>query len=521
MLVLRRVLVASASVGLTGLAPWTGPTGCGHGSASGANEQGGPAVGASVLEFHDHLNRDGFYVDPAITKASVATLHRDTSFDGTIQGNVYGQPLYVENGPGGKGAFYVATESDDVYALDETTGGVVWHVSVGTPAKQTGAGCGNVSPIGVTGTPAIDPASRTIVFDAATADAGGSIATHTIHALSIDDGSERWRVDASTLKDPMGRSFSPQPENQRSAVLVVGGVAYVAYGGHSGDCGDYHGWLVGVPIANPAGVRTYATPARAAGMWAPGGPASDGTSIFAVTGNRTDDTSTWGGSEGVLRFEAGPTFSEQPNDYFVPDDWSTTLDPDDLDLGGSGPLVVDAPALEPSALVVAQGKDGKVYLLDRSNLGGIGTANVGSDTMVSGEFIQSGAFATVRGTTYLVLHGHRGAQGTQCPGGTSGDLLAIALDPGAPHKMKTAWCANSHRQGSPIITTSDGAHDALVWTAGAESDGALHAWDLATGAVVFGGGATQVPALRRFTTLIDVKGRLVVAADGRVYAFEP
>jgi hypothetical protein len=242
--------------------------GCGdrHAAPSG---DGGNDGGASVLQFHHHPNRDGFYVDPAITEASAATMHRDTTFDGTVDGDVYAQPLYVEDGPGGKGAFYVATENDVVVALDETTGLPVWQRSVGTPAMQTGSGCGDVWPIGVTGTPAIDLATRLLVLSAVTADASGNVATHTIHALSIDDGTERWSLDVSTLTDAFGRRFSPQAQGQRSAVLIAGGVAYVAYGGNAYDCGAYHGWLVGVPLAGPEGEKHYTTQVQGAGMWAP------------------------------------------------------------------------------------------------------------------------------------------------------------------------------------------------------------------------------------------------------------
>ena len=278
-------------------------------------------------------------------------MHRDTTFDGTISGNVYAQPLYVANGPGGAAAVYAVTENDNVYALSAATGLPLWQKNMGTPATQSGAGCGNISPIGITGTPAIDLATRTIVFDAVTADAQGNTATHTMYGLSIDNGDERWHVDVSTLTDQLGRAFSPQPSNARSAILLVNGMAYVSYGGYTGDCGNYHGWITGVSVADGLTVKTYATPALAAGMWAPGGPASDGTSIFAVTGNREPPTSAaaWNGGEGVLRFGAGLTFTEQPPDFWVPANWLTTLDPMDQDLGGSGALVVDAPAMTPSA----------------------------------------------------------------------------------------------------------------------------------------------------------------------------
>jgi hypothetical protein len=495
----------------------------GSGGSSTSGGGAGPPVGASVLQFHNHINRDGFFVDAALTRAAATGMRLDSTFDGTVQGNVYASPLYVENGPGGKGAFYVVTEDDEIYALDEATGKPVWQRSMGASAAQSGAGCGNISPIGITGTPAIDLAARLIVFDAVTTDNQGNIATHAIHALSIDDGNERWKLDVTTVRDQAGGAFSPQVQNQRSAVLVVGGVAYVAYGGNAGDCNRYHGWLVGVPLVDPSKVRAYATPATAAGMWAPGGPASDGTNIFAVTGNREGGSSTaWAGSECVYRFRADLSFSQQSADYWVPSNWND-LDVNDVDLGGSGPLVVDAPTMTPSALVIALGKDGKAYLLDRGNLGGLGVPPLAGTEILSDEIINAAAWANVPSGTYVVAHSSKGGTGTSCPKGMSGDLVAFKLDASAASKTATVWCNDNQGKGSPIITTSDGVHDALVWTAGAETSDRLHAWDLETGQPVFtgGGGADKIPNVRRFTTPIAVHGRVLVAGDGKLYALRP
>ena len=248
---------------------------------------------------------------------------------GDDSGNVYATPVYVENGPGGKGTFYVATEDANVFAIDETTGSVTWQKNVGKAANQTGAGCGNIGPIGITGTPAVDLATRLLVFDAASADGNGNIATHTIYGMSIDDGPIKWQVDVSKLTDGMGLSFSPQPQNERSAVLILNGVAYVPFGGHYGDCGSYHGWVVGVPLSG-TGATAWATQVGGAGIWGVGGAASDGTSIFVTTGNGFDSSMTWAGSEGLFRLTPGLTFSGSTMDYFVPYNWYS-LDQGDVD----------------------------------------------------------------------------------------------------------------------------------------------------------------------------------------------
>ena len=66
---------------------------------------------------------------------AAANLTRDLNFDGTISGNVYAQPLYIEGGPSGP-MIIAVTESNNVYALDATTGTVIWEVNVGSPVTS-------------------------------------------------------------------------------------------------------------------------------------------------------------------------------------------------------------------------------------------------------------------------------------------------------------------------------------------------------------------------------------------------
>lgn len=302
----------------------------------------------------------------------------------------------------------------------------------------------------------------------------------------------------------------------------------MVYGGHYGDCGTYHGWVVGVPLSG-TGAKAWATQVKGAGIWGPGGAASDGQSIFVTTGNGIGGSNTtWAESEGVFRFDPGPSYTGQTADYFAPNNWAD-LDNGDVDLSGSGPLVIDAPALTPSKLVMAQGKDGYLYLMDRANLGGIAaqpaSANVGALQVQSGEITNAGAWATVNGATYVVVRPNGGQSGIGCPNGTSGDLVAVKLDPGAQQKMTVVWCANSGGTGSPSITSSDGNADAMVWVFQADqgAGASLLSFDLATGAPVFTGGAAsdQAGPVRRFTTPIAVHGKIYVGGDDKLYAFGP
>src|SRR4029079_19217387 len=98
-----------------------------------AHLQGGGKV--NVTQFHNHDSRDGLYTDPAFTLDAAANLARDLDFDGTIVGNVHAQPLYIEGGAGGRAMIIVATESNNVYALDARDGTVTWERNVGPPVS--------------------------------------------------------------------------------------------------------------------------------------------------------------------------------------------------------------------------------------------------------------------------------------------------------------------------------------------------------------------------------------------------
>ena len=113
--------------------------------------------------------------------------------------------------------------------------------------------CGNIDPYGVTGTPVIDPASRTLFLDALTTPDGGTTEKHLIFALSIDTGAvlPGWPVDvAATVKSGTTRSPAAH-QGERGALAVVNGTLYVPYGGLYGDCTPYYGWVVAVPPATP------------------------------------------------------------------------------------------------------------------------------------------------------------------------------------------------------------------------------------------------------------------------------
>src|ERR1051325_7326121 len=250
----------------------------------------------NVPQEHNNPSRDGVYIDAAFTPAAAAGLVRDLGFDGTISGNVYAQPLYIDDGPNGRPTVIAVTESNNVYALDAIAGTVIWQVNVGTPAP-TGACPGNISPNGITGTPVVDLASRSLFFGAVI---NGSPVKHFIYSLSLDTGTTNsgWPVDVNATATYNGITFNSFIQEERGALALENGIVYVSYSGYVGDCQNYHGWVVGVAINNPANVHAWATTAPAGGgIWGHGGVASDGTNMFVVTGNTFNTGGNWMGGE--------------------------------------------------------------------------------------------------------------------------------------------------------------------------------------------------------------------------------
>lgn len=474
--------------------------------------------GESVLQHHKNPSRDGLYVDRAFTRARAVRLHRDPRFHASLKGPTYAQPLYwAASSTDDKDRLFVVTEQNEVSAFDPATGAALWRRTIGVPVPRSRLPCGNIDPLGITGTPIIDASSRTLFVDAMTTPDGGATKKHLVAALSIDDGAMRpgWPADVSGLRSGSA-VFDAPTQNQRGALALLGGTLYVPYGGHFGDCGTYHGWVVGIPLANPRSVTAWATRARGGGIWAPGGIATDRHSLFVATGN-TFSTSTWADGDAAIRLLPGPKFSGSASDYFAPADWRR-LDERDMDLGGSGPVLVRVPGSRPAEFLVALGKDGVAYVIDPARMGGVGRAAAQRHVSPHGIIGAAAAFTTSQ-AAYVVFK----SAGIGCPQGRAGDLSALTIKGSSPPAIAVAWCAEQHGTGSPIVTTTDGRSDPIVWSVGAEGDNRLHGFAADTGDVVFDGGgvAEHMSSVRRYTTPIVAKGRIFVAADDELYAFTP
>jgi hypothetical protein len=507
----KRLLLFALGFSLTCSSGKSGIGNGGQGGSTGGTGTGGMGTGgggglppgsASVLQRNKNASRDGHFIDPLMTKARAATMALDSSFSPSFGASMWASPLYMENGPNGKGIFIAVNTQNNVYAFDETTGAMVWMRNVGTPAGSSNgpnAPCGNIHPLGILATPVIDGQARTIYVSAAIGN-DNAILRHELHALSADDGSERpgWPVDVSGKAN-----FDPQPHNPRSALSLVNGIVYVAYGGHIGDCGDYHGRVVAIDTKDPTKVAGWATGGVGEAIWAPGGMPSDGDGVFATTGNRTGGAGSGHlDSEEVVRITGMATRS----DVYYPAAWQQ-MDIDDADFGSSSAMVIDVPGATPSSMVVAPAKTGHVYFLDAKKLGGMGGELIDLQAGSSG-FTAPASYQTSKGTFVTLTLGS-----VRCPAGASGQVAGILVSPGAPAKADIVWCASAQGRYSPIATTTDGKSEALVWFMNGSK---LNAVDGETGQVVFSGGTGDCPGVVKWTSPIAVKGRIIVGAGNRL-----
>jgi PQQ-like domain len=267
-----------------------------------------------------------------------------------VDGEIYAQPLIARN------RIYVATEHNTVYAFT-TSGKLAWKHHLGAPVAGGDLPCGNISPSGITGTPAI-VAGRIYVVAFL-----GSSHRHVLFGLRLGSGGVAVRANV----DPP----NPLVQQERGALLAAHGRIYVPYGGLDGDCGPYHGWVVSRKIGG-GGRIAYRNPSGEAGIWAPGGIAEQSGSLLVATGNGSGPG--FGYANSVIRLSAGLHRTA----FWAPQNWRA-LSSGDVDEGSLAPLPVSG------GRVFQIGKDGVGYLLGHS-LGGVGGQLHGAKVCGGGAF---------------------------------------------------------------------------------------------------------------------------------------
>jgi hypothetical protein len=335
----------------------------------------------SVLTQHNNPARTGANLsEAALAPPIVQPGTFGKLYSLPVDGQVYAQPLIVADvtipGRGVVNVLYVVTMRNNVYAFDadaKQPSEPLWHINLGQPMPydkipqgfQTLFGTTyTIKPwIGITSTPAIDPASNRLYALAKIAEDGARY-INRIHAIDIRDGRvlEKTDIRLPIQGDP---SELARAHLQRPALLLSRGVVYAAFGSHQ-DGIPYHGWVLGFDADSLEQKYSFCTTCGGlfgmGGIWQSGnGPVADSAgNIYFMTGNGdfAPDHSQYGDTFLKLSPEL-----KNPQ-WFAPSDVNK-LNLLDIDLGSAGPML-----LPDKPWVVGGGKEGKLYLVDTANPGG-------------------------------------------------------------------------------------------------------------------------------------------------------
>jgi hypothetical protein len=478
------------------------------------NHQGNGFAG--VFTQHNDLARTGQNVNETLlTPANVNSTSFGKIFSQPVDGNVYAQPLYVPNvtipGLGTHNVVYVATEADSVYAFDAdgnigSNASPLWRASLLDTAHGAPPGalvgddrtsCDAIVPhVGVTSTPVIDPSSGTLYAVAKSEESNNAVTVYRLHALDITTGAEKTPgpvvitgTVSGTGDGSSGGSlaFAAGQHLNRAGLLLVNGMVYVVFASNC-DFKPFHGWLFAYETSNFSQPTIFVSTPNGSdgGIWMSGaGIAADSNAnLYVATGNGTFDTTNIPATEfgnTLLKLNLrGSTISVL--DYFTPSN-QAVLNPQDLDVGSGGILLLpDQPGAHPHEMVQA-GKWQSIYLLDRDQM----TSNNlhycvvncnGADPQIVQElqFAISGTFGIPAYWNNSVYLGSNGSP-----------LHAYALSNGMLSAVPTAVTHNVYPFPSPTPSVSaNGSSSGIVWAIDASQFGneghplgpsVLHAYD--------------------------------------------
>lgn len=373
-----------------------------------------------------------------------------------------------------------------------------------TPMPTTDAGTQDLAPeIGITSTPVISPGADAngvrylyCVAKSRKTIAGLNHYYLRLHAIDIATGAEKPGspvLIAETVNNGNGTygylsgpsvagtgdgavngvvTMNAQRTHQRSSLSLIDGRIYFGSASH-GTNGPYHGWVLGYDPVTLARTAVWCTTPNGGlgGVWMGGNLiTTDGAgALYFSTGNGTFGLYNAGRDPLPSDFDAAgfPTdrnfgdcvvklvpdsstaANPNPNgwglaltDYFCPVN-QRDLDTGDLDLGSGGVVILPdsvGSAAHPR-LLVAGGKEGRIYVIDRANLGkfrgGVsgGTFNASGDACVQ---------VTPPSTVHAIL---------STPALFNGQLYYAG---GYVDRGKTFSIANGFLNPTPIAQTPDG-----------------------------------------------------------------
>ena len=405
---------------------------------------------------------------------------------------IWSQPLVLGS------RVYVATVGDEIYALDASTGKIIWEKSAGTPVPSAEVLCGDIDPtVGIVGTPVIDTSNNTLYAVADTWNATTHEAHHVLEGYNLTSGE-------SVLKTPVDPpGAEPKTLLERPALTIDEGKIIFGFGGNAGDCGEYRGAVVAAPESGgPPSFWQYnpASPAYGGGaVWGTSGPAVDAEGhIYVSTGNPNfpdgKSVATYDDSDSVIELNSSMSLIGN----FEPDSWL-------FDSNNDGDLSSSGPELLPGGLMFQAGKNEMGYLIDEATMGTGAPAVFGQKVCkgkVEGQGEGSfGGDAYAAGTIYV-----------PCEDG----VRALTYNQAA-RTFTALWHGPAEATGPPIVSGG------LVWVVSGkflEGEGTkLYGLDPATGAARF----TETlpsPVVDHFASPSAAGGRVFVATGASVTAYQ-
>jgi hypothetical protein len=451
------------------------------------------AAGVDVLTYHNDNARSGqnlneTFLTPGNVDATRFGLLRVLPADGRVDG----QPLIASNlsvSGTSRDVVYVVTENDSVYSYDADTGAALVHVSVlgtgETPSDDRG--CDQVTPqIGITATPVIDRTAGphgTIYVVAMSKSAAGDY-HQRLHALDLVTLAEQPNspvvIQATypgTANNSVGTtSFEPAQYEERAALLLLNGTVYTAWTSHC-DSDPYNGWIMGYDESTLAQSQVLnITPNGSEGaIWQSGGgmAADSSGNIYALVANGTFDT-TLDASGFPLQGDYGNAFiklsSANPlkvTDYFDMDN-TVAESNGDVDLGSGGPMLLPDQTDSKGVvrqLAVGAGKDGHLYVVNRSDMGKFSMSNNAIWEDMPGA-LPGGVWATPAYFESTVYYGNVG-----------GTLKAFGIQHAMLGKTPTSQTSMTFGYpGTAPAVSANGSSDGIVWAVQNTAPAVLYAF---------------------------------------------
>jgi outer membrane protein assembly factor BamB len=442
------------------------------------------AAAADWPTFHGDNTRQGDdSSDPGLSSPTSAWTSPE------LDGQIYAQPVIQGS------QVIVATENNTVYSLNAATGAIQWSTNLGIP-RTTAITCGDITPQGITSTPAIDGGNIYVVANIQTS---SSTFFFELASLSLAGGTVNWTkdVDPDDTSNPSGSTWSTEAlaMEDRGALLVTDGLVLIPMGGNAGDCGTYHGYVVSYPESGTGSVSWWASSEvdsgdNQAAIWATGGLSEDASGyVYAGTGNSSHGQSTdaYDYSDGVIKLDPTALAPGAPVDYFAPSTWYQD-NANDADLGSATPLQL------PGDRIFQVGKSGMGYLLNSADLGHIGGQVMEHQVCHATSDAAFGSLAYADGVVYV-----------GCSDGMAAVQIASSDDDFSPLWYNTTNVANH----PPTVAGG------VVWSVSSGA-GQLLGLSASTGALV---DTLSITGSYHFTTPSAANGQLYVAGGRYVDAF--